>query len=425
MKSRSGGFTLAETVIAVLVGGAVLVGAGQLMKPAGTSGSGGQHRQVLDSATSGLAGLVSATSHLPEAEDGWLPSSLGGNGRVRYFVAPAFTRSAEVRYNPHGLVPAEPETQGLDFCLHLAQARPDELLEMGSGSDMVRVVAMLEYSSSSPLANSPSEVALPGSALARAREAEGRYSRGIAPAEIFTALSCPDRLARMAAATNYLWAAEDILELAKANAEHMRVGKKVFDAQMDEAWLGYVQMYAGAALLAMDFANMALSHGGLKPYVDEVFYLVNVGLYGAALGLPYRSTRWSMAASTLVSATCARMRRPRRLRRQQRNGAGTRTRGSTTFRKARRWNWWAFSSSDAEDEAVIGACCGAGPVACEHGEGLVFRTPQAALDENRGPPCRPTPLHSHSTCAHAAPSGVFVGPRPGQSCSAWRSSSSP
>ncbi|MBO9641565.1 MAG: hypothetical protein J7603_00455 [Pseudacidovorax sp.] len=281
MRTRIRGFALAEALIAVMVGGTAVVAIGHLIKSANTGASAGQ-QQTLEAASAALLGFASAHAYLPEAEDGWLPTSLGGSvdgNRVRYFVAPALKTVASTRYNPHGLVPATKATPGLDFCQRLAQVGSDELLAIGTDADAARVAAALEYSSSAPTANEPSGVALPGSDLARSREAEGRFSRGISPAELFSALSCADRLARVAAAAKYQWAMADMVELARANTQHRRVDLQVAQAQMDESALGLAQLIVALGILTVDEAELITNNAGKKPYQDYAMFAIALSIY--------------------------------------------------------------------------------------------------------------------------------------------------
>lgn len=313
MKEKNTGFALVDALVAVMVGGAIVAAISQWLRPDGMHGDQTQQRRILEQAHATLTGYASANARLPTSDDGWLPSALapsGGGNRIRYYVAPALTSIPASHYTPHGLVSDAKASPGLDFCLKLAQAGKGELLDLGSGADSVSVAVVLEYSSSAATGSSVADVALPGTELAHAREVQGRFSRGISPTELFTALGCPDRIARTASATKYRWALLDMFELAKANTQHKRVDLQVAQAQMDESALGLAQLLVTQAILVVDEAELVLGHGGKKPYDDEAIFAAAVLIYASSqaqlattIALVVQTLdKWPALQATLVAA---------------------------------------------------------------------------------------------------------------------------
>lgn len=268
-KDRLRGASLTELLILVMVAGVLTAVVGKLVTTVGNAPDEGQPERTLQASVNSLVGYTMVNAHLPPAEDNWLPADLSGSiegNRVRYFVAPALTQLATDRFNPHGLIPAPTgNSAGLDFCKGLMKINPGSLLQMGSGSETIPVVAILEYVTSGKSAESVADVALPGTPLAITRAVDKRVSRGVSALELFDALGCTQRISRTAAAAKYQWAMLDALDLAKENTMYRENDLKAFAAGSAQAELSLAQLAVSMALLAMDYANLEAGHLAKMP----------------------------------------------------------------------------------------------------------------------------------------------------------------
>lgn len=279
-KSRDIGWTLVEIMITLIVAGVAITVASRLLAGSSAQSTAQQSTRSLEDAKYALVGYLRANLHLPAPHDGWLPGSLSSNlfgNRIRYFVAQALTEVPTDRFNPHGLMePGGPN--GLDLCRKIAQTRDADLLQLAQGPDAQQVAVVLEYSSSGQASSSSTQVAMPGTPEAARREQRGTYSRAIGIGELFAELQCPERIGRSAAAAKYVWAMQDMVDLAKSNTTLKEYDLDVGQAEAHASELGLAQLIMTMTLLTMDHVNTTdslLSKLPKAPWGQLAFYNAN------------------------------------------------------------------------------------------------------------------------------------------------------
>lgn len=260
------GFSMLELVVVLVVLGVVMVALGRAIQTTSRTADADADNMGLQAAYEALIGFAAANARLPAADSGWAPRALGGarGNRLRYFVAASFTQPPAAVYNPSAQQAIN--SPGLNFCLSLARAADASLLPMGQGASTVRVLAVLDYGSAGSAPATVADVAVPGSAGAAARGVQGRTAIAISAPELFSALSCGERLARVAAAGKYADVAADLLLLARLNVQHWQNAIEAGDASNANRALATGRLDQWLWLLIADAANLTLMHIGKLPW---------------------------------------------------------------------------------------------------------------------------------------------------------------
>lgn len=286
LRRHAQGLSLIEMVVVLMITGVVVVVAGRLIALSTATANADKENMGLRSAYGALVGFAGSNARLPASDNGWLPGTLTGNARgnrLRYHVAPIMTTAPTVVFSPSANYPIN--SPGLNFCLSLTRLSAGDLIAAGQGGTTVPVLALLEYSSSGPTATAPADVALPGSAAALQRTAQGRFARAISAQELFSALGCGDRLSRVAAAAKYVDVATDLLNLAKLNTQHWRNAITAGNARNSRVLYSGGRLNQWWQLLVFDAANLTAMHVGKLPWsaVNVVTYPLVLGAYASTI----------------------------------------------------------------------------------------------------------------------------------------------
>lgn len=286
LRSHVQGLSLIEMVVVLMITGVVVVVAGRLIALSTATANADKENMGLRSAYGALVGFAGANARLPASDNGWLPGVLTGNARgnrLRYHVAPVVTKAPTVVFSPSANYPIN--SPGLNFCLSLTRLSAGDLIAAGQGGTTVPVLALMEYSSSGPTATAPTDVALPGSAAALQRTAQGRFVRAISAQELFSALGCGDRLSRVAAAAKYVDVATDLLNLARLNTQHWRNAITAGNARQARVLYSGGRLNQWWELLVFDAANLTAMHVGKLPWsaVNVVTFPFVLGAYASTI----------------------------------------------------------------------------------------------------------------------------------------------
>ncbi len=260
------GFSLLELVVVLVILGVVMVAIGRAIQTTSRTADADADNMGLQAAYEALIGFAAANARLPAADSGWAPRALGGarGNRLRYFVAATFTQPPAAVYNPSAQQAIN--SPGLNFCLSLARAADASLLPMGQGASTIRVLAVLDYGSAGSAPATVADVAVPGSAAAAARGVQGRTAIAISAPELFSALSCGERLARVAAAGKYADVAADLLLLARLNVQHWQNAIEAGDASNANRAVAVGQLENWVWLIGLEADDALAMHAGKVPW---------------------------------------------------------------------------------------------------------------------------------------------------------------